>query len=73
MCYLIVKFLFDNYVYWCKLFLVRLLDIISLMGILLFISVLYYNIIYYIYGFEIYVLLLYYIYYVVSLLGYFKF
>lgn len=72
MCYLIVKFLFDNYVYWCKLFLVRLLDIISLMGILLFISVLYYNI-YYIYGFEIYVLLLYYIYYVVSLLGYFKF
>lgn len=72
MCYLIVKFLFDNYVYWCKLFLVRLLDIIILMGILLFISVLYYNI-YYIYGFEIYVLLLYYIYYVVSLLGYFKF
>lgn len=72
MCYLIVKFLFDSYVYWCKLFLVRLLDIISLMGILLFISVLYYNI-YYIYGFEIYVLLLYYIYDVVSLLGYFKF
>lgn len=72
MRYLIVKFLFDSYAYWCKLFLVRLSDIISLMGILLFISALYHNIIHYIHGLETHVLLLHHIHYVVSLLGVFQ-